>query len=492
MKPHIRIVFRHEVDDVSQNIPDWIRLIQALRGSQNLLPEYSAPSHIHPAVDRLMRKFNCPFIATHEFSPAAHSWQNDERGAGLNRVYRLILKRNQLIPEALIRAIQLIPEVISATPMQMFRVPMSPRQPVFAQSRNTDHDSRDAIFLKDAHRFSQGHEDITVAVLDTGVQTDHAELRHAMKSGMDFVNIIDGAEEFIGDYLQADSDPDDDVGHGTHVAGIIAARGRRMPLGVVPRCKILPVRVLAAMKQQGDPVGAGLIENIDAGIKWAVDQGADVINMSLGVLHEGGGLPHQAVVDYARRKGVTIVAASGNDGQENLYYPGAFPHVIAVGASHPRRHVSAFSSFGSHVSCVAPGENIYSTHINQGYRFLTGTSHAAPFVAGAVALLKSFARDQGQSLSDGQVKYVLKHSCDKFGTAFKDRKAGYGQLNLLDALKLLKFKMTHQSRAFGSVQRSNLNQTQLSSNSHHHGAHSNARNSNTTDRIEITEGDCYV
>jgi subtilisin family serine protease len=72
-------------------------------------------------------------------------------------------------------------------------------------------------------------------------------------------------------------------------------------------------------------VGAGLIDNINAGVKWAIDQGADVINMSLGVQYTGGGLPHEEVVEYARRKGVTIVAASGNDEQEALYYPGAFP-----------------------------------------------------------------------------------------------------------------------------------------------------------------------
>jgi len=310
-----------------------------------------------------------------------------------------------------------------------------------AKSKGTGTESRAAIYLPDAHRYTEGEESITVAVLDTGINLYHPELAHAFLPGRDFVDIISGASDFVGDFLGVDDDPEDDVGHGSHVAGIIAARGLNMPKGVVPRCKILPMRVLAAMKQEGEPVGAGLIENIDSGIKWAIDQGADVINMSLGVLHEGGGLPHQEVVNYAQRKGVTIVAASGNDGSQRRYYPGAFPHVIAVGAINLEHHVSAFSTYGSHVSFVAPGENIYSTHMNHGYRFLTGTSHAAPFVAGAVALLKSYARTRGQSLSDSQVKYLLKQSSDKLDQHFKHPKAGYGQLNVLDALRLLQFKM---------------------------------------------------
>ena len=183
------------------------------------------------------------------------------------------------------------------------------------------------------------------------------------------------------------------------------------------------------------------MDNIDAVVKWSVDQGADVINMSLGVQHTGGGLPHQDVIDYAQRKGVTVVAATGNDGTEELYYPGAFDSVIAVGASDLLGDVAAFSTFGQQVTLVAPGTQIYSTYLENGYAFSSGTSHAAPFVTGAVALLKSLARKLGHTLTDGQIKHVLIHTADKIGRRFKDRKAGFGRLNLWDALKLTQYRL---------------------------------------------------
>jgi subtilisin family serine protease len=255
------------------------------------------------------------------------------------------------------------------------------------------------------------------------------------------VDIIDGHADFVGDFLGLDESPEDEVGHGTHVAGIIAGAGIAMPEGIAPKCRLLPVRVLGAMKQGARRVGAGLVDNINAGVKWAVDHGADVINMSLGVRHSGGGLPHEEVVDYAKRKGVTIVAASGNDGQEALYYPGAFPSVIAVGASDDHGDVAAFSTYGRQVSFVAPGTDVYSSYLENDYAFSSGTSHAAPFVTGGIALLKSYARSKGRRLSDAQVKSVLKHTADKAGRGFKDRRAGFGRLNLADSMRLLAHRL---------------------------------------------------
>jgi subtilisin family serine protease len=282
--------------------------------------------------------------------------------------------------------------------------------------------------------------------MDTGVDVDHPEYRHALLPGYDFVDILDGAQDFIGDYLGADPIPEDEVGHGTHVAGIVAGTGKNMPRGVAPRCRVLPVRVLAAMSKEGRPVGAGLVENINNGVKWAIDHGADVINMSLGVRHSGGGLPHAEVIDYAQRKGVTVVAASGNDGHQALYYPGAFPSVIAVGAADDRGEVAEFSTFGDHVSFIAPGVDVYSSSLEDGYAFSTGTSHAAPFVTGAVALMKSYARSQGRELHDGQAKHVLKYSSDKVDRQFKNAKAGYGRLNLGDGLRYLDYKLNSARR----------------------------------------------
>jgi subtilisin family serine protease len=102
-----------------------------------------------------------------------------------------------------------------------------------------------------------------------------------------------------------------------------------------------------------------------------------------------------------------------------------------------------FSTYGKQVSLVAPGTNVYSTYLNNDYSFSTGTSHASPFVAGAVALLKSYAiKKVGKPITDGQVKHILKHTADKVDARFKHRKAGFGKLNLIDALKLLDYKLS--------------------------------------------------
>lgn len=440
MKAHVRIRLRVALP--GGTLPHWQVLLQNRRLERE---------RFSSAVDRLFDRYHIPFFATQEYQPQRQSWNADERAAGLDRVYRLILQARQQIPLALIDDLRLLPDIQEATIGQITEMPLQPVS--HSASQRTDRASRDAIFLEQAQHYSQGSAAVTVAVLDTGIALTHPELRHALLPGYDFVNIVEGAETFIGDYLKADANPADEVGHGTHVAGIIAGAGNQMPKGVAPRCRILPIRVLAALSRGGRRVGAGLVENINAGVKYAIDQGAQVINMSLGVRHEGGGLPHQEVIDYAKRKGVTIVAASGNDGQERLYYPGAFESVIAVGAMDAQGEVADFSTFGEQVSFIAPGVDVYSASLDSGYAFSTGTSHAAPFVAGVVALLKSYARERGKILPDSAVKHVLKQSSDKVNRHFKHRKAGYGRLNAADALRYLEFTLSQRRQGHGEGRR---------------------------------------
>lgn len=434
MKPHVTLTLRYPLQRIA--LPYWVDAIaQPKRRSERFLP----------AVDALFARHQLAFTATQEYTPAESNWSPQEIASGLDRVYRLVLQSDSKIPPDLIDAIRLLPDVEQVRAGAIGDMDL---QPQHAQSfgLRTNRASRDAIYLEEAHGFSRGDDSITVAVLDTGVDLNHPEYRDALLPGYDFVDILDGAQEFIGDYLGADSIPEDEVGHGTHVAGIIAGKGKNMPGGVAPRCRILPVRVLAAMNKDGRPVGAGLVENINNGVKWAIDHGAHVINMSLGVRHTGGGLPHKEVMDYAQRKGVTVVAASGNDGRQALYYPGAFPSVIAVGAADDRGDVAEFSTFGDHVSFIAPGVDVYSSSLEDGYAFSTGTSHAAPFVTGAIALMKSYARAQGRDLSDKQVKHVLKHTSDKVDRNFKDSKAGYGRLNIADGMRYLDYKLNSARR----------------------------------------------
>lgn len=414
-------------------LPHWQHLI---------LDKAVASAKIHPQIDAIFSNYNIPVWVTQEYQPAHQDWNQAELASGLNRIYRLILQRDSHIPPKLIQEISLLPIVESVNIGEIGQAEL-PAMRSAQMSVTTDLRSRQSIHLNEAHQlFTQGHPEITVAILDTGVHLNHSEYEDTLLPGYDFVNIIDGAGKFVGDFLGYDEDPEDEVGHGTHVAGIIAAQGARMPVGVVPKCRILPVRVLGAMKRGSKRVGAGLVDNINSGIKWAIDQGSDVINMSLGIQNTGGGLPHQEVVEYAQRRGVTIVAASGNDGREELYYPGSLPYVIAVGAVDELGNMADFSTYGK-VDLVAPGTNIYSTYLDNDYAFSTGTSHASPFVAGAVAMLKSYAlQKRGERLSDSQVKYLLKHTADRIDTRFKDRKAGFGKLNLIDALRLLDNKLS--------------------------------------------------
>jgi subtilisin family serine protease len=209
----------------------------------------------------------------------------------------------------------------------------------------------------------------------------------------------------------------------------------------------LPVRVLGTyVGKDGRAVGAGLRENIDQGLKWAVDQGANVINMSLGLLAEGPrDEPHAETIDYARRHGVTVVAAAGNDGSDRQYYPSSLPHVIAVGAFDRRGDVAPFSTRGRQVDVIGPGEDIYSSFSEHGYAYCSGTSQAAPFVAGTVALLKSLALEHGAAASDQHIKHLLKRTADRGDQRLKTRDAGYGRLNAADALQLLQLKTTRTS-----------------------------------------------
>ncbi len=431
MKPHLEVKLREGVP--APDAPYWEHAIRDKSGTNVT---------IDSALARLLERYDVPVIATRAYAPHGAAWSPEEIASGFNRVYRLVLADSGTVPARLLQDITLIPTIEYAR-LGAIGTTELPQPEVAQLSVPADRRSRDAIGLEEAQQYSTGDPSVTVAVLDTGIWLSHPELAGRLLPGRDFVDILDGAGKFFGDFLDADDDPTDAVGHGTHVAGILVARGQRMPRGVVPKCRILPVRVLGALRQGDKRVGAGLIDNINVAIKWAVDQGATIINMSLGVRHTGGGLPHNDVIGYARRKGVTVIAAAGNDGQEQLYYPGALPHVLAVGAVDERGDVAPFSTYGRQVSFVAPGTNIYSTYLDNEYAYSTGTSHATPFVTGAAALLRSWAiGKRGVRITDAQIKHVLKHSADRVDAQFKHPKAGFGRINLLDAVKLLEHKLT--------------------------------------------------
>lgn len=427
MKLHIIVKLRAPVG-IGHRIPHWVDFIN----------DKSAVSEsISPDVDALLAAYKLRFWVTREYQPAQEDWTQDELRLGLQRTYRLIFQEDVELPGDLIRRLRSLPAVEDARALSVSRADL-PRRELATTASRTRQSAAEVIQLAAARAYSRGAPQITIAVLDTGVNLDHAELAGKVVRRADFVH-LDGlnTEEFIGDFTGFDDVPEDEVGHGTHVAGILVGRGLQMDEGVAPECRIMAVRVLATLRNDGHPVGAGIVDNINAGIKWAVDHGADVINMSLGIKHTGGGLPHEDVIRYALGKNVTVVAASGNDGTAERYYPGALPGVIAVGAVDHAGRVTPWTSYGANITVVAPGLNIYSSFARRTYAFASGTSQASPFVAGAVGLMKSYALAHGRTLSNQALMYILKSTSDRVDTRLRNEQAGYGLINLADAFALL-------------------------------------------------------
>jgi len=211
---------------------------------------------------------------------------------------------------------------------------------------------------------------VCVAVLDMGLDLSHPDLQ----------NGVDEVRDFTGSRFGAD----DRVGHGTHTAGTIGARRNELGVvGVAPECRLLIGKVL------GDD-GSGTDEVVAAGIDWAVAAGADVISLSLGAPTPSVVL--ESAVRRAVAAGKFIICAAGNDGAvagrgDSVNYPARFDGTVAVGAVDRAGRVCDFSSRGPEVDLCAPGDDVLSTYLRGGYAKLSGTSMAAPFVTGVVALL---------------------------------------------------------------------------------------------------------
>lgn len=431
MKNHIIVKVTGDFERTLPNtLPYWKDLI---------LNRSLAVESFYPAFDSLFASNHFKFWVTREYESQGRSWSEEEVFAELNLLFRIILQEDYQLPQNFIPQLKALSNVRDARVLEVVETHI-PVSRLSAPTSVDEPSASDLIYLPYAKALTKGLPEIKIAVLDTGVNLNHKELVGKFVDPYDFVN-IQGLDttDFIGDVTEYDDIPEDEVGHGTHVSGIIASRGLNMAEGVCPNCSIMPVRVLASMKNGNRVVGAGIVDNINSGIKYAVDKGADVINMSLGIKNTGGGLPHEDVIKYAISKNVTIVAASGNDGTEEKYYPGALPDVIAVGAVDNLGHVTNFTSFGADITVVAPGLNIYSSYTNNTYAFASGTSQASPFVCGTIGLLKSYAKQQGKVLTNEAIKYILKHSSDKIDTHMRNQKAGYGLINLADAFKLLNY-----------------------------------------------------
>ena len=279
----------------------------------------------------------------------------------------------------------------------------------------------DSINLTQAHAITKG-AGATVAVLDTGFNAAGDDSVSCLVSGQDIVN--------------NDADPTDGDGHGTHVAGTVAQTTDNGigVAGVAPESCIMAVKVL-------DDSGSGSFIDIAEGIRWAADNGAQVINMSLGVAANYR-ITNDSVVDpaldYAYNQGVTVIAAAGNDGyRRNVSYPAIYPTVIAVGATDFRNQKTRYSNFGNGLDIMAPGGDTGADRNSDGYAdgvlqetfdsagfsywFFQGTSMSSPHVAGVAALLIS----AGTASQPDDIRSALQSTALDLGNEGFDKSYGH-------------------------------------------------------------------
>ena len=304
------------------------------------------------------------------------------------------------------------------------------------------------VEMQKAWEIEQGDPNITVCILDSGVKLDHPEFQGRLWTNTKEIagNGLDDddnglIDDFYGwDFVNSDNDPTDDLGHGTNVAGITAASGNNNIgyAGVDWNCKVMAIKGI-------DANSSGFYSWWISGIYYAVDNGANVINMSL------GGNSNSAIlkdaINYAVDKGVVVVVCMMNTNSQNTFYPAAFPAVIAVGSTDPDDtrtapffwSASSGSNYGTHISVVAPGNFIFGLHYKSNTNYTSywgGTSQATPLVAGIASLLLA----QKPSRTPAEIKSIIQSTSeDQVGDPLEDIEGwdkyyGYGRVNAFKAL----------------------------------------------------------
>ena len=280
--------------------------------------------------------------------------------------------------------------------------------------------SLEITHMPEAWAIEKGSPDVVIAIVDMGIDYNHEDLKSKVwinrgeipDNGIDddnngYVDDVRGWDfsdaptlPGRGDYTERDNDPMDETGHGTHVAGIAGAEVNNGigVAGVAWNCKLMALRA-------GFPVAGGGTflqdDDVSAAIVYAADNGATSINMSWGDIFNAFII--RDALNYAYNKGCVLVAATGNSTKRRVIYPAALRNVIAVAASDQNGEIAFWSNASATVDIAAPGNSILSTHINNNYRRLTGTSMAAPQIAGVAALMRS----KRPELSNEEIRQLM-------------------------------------------------------------------------------------
>jgi len=252
-----------------------------------------------------------------------------------------------------------------------------------------------------------GGKKVVIAVVDTGVELDHPDLAPALVKGVNLVH--------------PGTPPEDDNGHGTNVAGVIAAAAgnEKGIAGIMPSARIMPVKALEAD-------GTGDEDLLGEGVRYAVDHGADIVVLSLGLNKPSTYM--ESVVRYAESKGVLLVAAAGNEGKD-VKYPAAYSTVLAVGGAMEDNTRAVMSNYGPELDVIAPW-NVFTTSLKGTYSFSGGTSLAAPQAAAVCGLVLAHHPE----LAPYEVRTLIRETAEDLGAAGWDKETGYGLLRADRAL----------------------------------------------------------
>jgi subtilisin family serine protease len=334
-----------------------------------------------------------------------------------------------------LRSFSALKEVAFAEPAEFGiedALPYIPDDPEFGKlwgPHNTGQTVNGSVGLADsdidaveAWDITRGHPDVIVTVIDTGADMNHPDLTaNYLPRGSEDWDFADGG----------DSSPDDNNGHGTHVAGTAAAVDNATGvIGVAPKCRIMPLRV---------NLTAGMNANRADAINYVAAQATAhpnrryVVNCSWKMNGDHAGV-HNAIINTVS-KNVVVVFAAGNSNRDvdvTPEYPGVYPEVISVAATDQRDRRASFSNYGAKVDVSAPGVNIYSTYPDDTYAFSDGTSMAAPHVAGLAALIWS----RNRTLTNQQVRTIIENNCDNIDAKNPGfvGKLGKGRINAFRAL----------------------------------------------------------